>query len=242
VSGHGSDFFPPLSGGRPAGNKSWGRQSLDPPAGDRPSGAFLMAESDSVTRLLDGLKAGDGDDIRRLWDHYFERLVRLAGARLPRHARRASDEEDVALSAFHTFCDRVGRGQFSGLADRNDLWRVLATITTRKAVDSIRRQGRQKRGGGRALGESALIGDDATEGGVDLLVGREPTPEEVVRFADEYDRLLASLNDPKLRSVARLRLEGYNTAEIAAALQTSTRTVDRKLGLIRALWERELPG
>ncbi|HWE36490.1 MAG TPA: ECF-type sigma factor [Isosphaeraceae bacterium] len=199
-----------------------------------------MAEIDSVTCLLDGLKAGDGDDIRRLWDRYFERLVHLAGARLPRNTRRVADEEDVALSAFRSFCERVGRGQFPRLADRNDLWRVLATITTRKAADALRHQWRQKRGGGRTLGESALGDvDDATA--MDRLVGREPTPEEVVRFADDCDRLLARLDDPSLRSIALLRLEGHTSDEIAAALNRSTRTVDRKLALIRAIWEKDSP-
>ena len=56
-----------------------------------------MAHDDSVTGWLDGIKAGQDDQIQRLWDRYFKRLVRLAGSRLPGHARRAIDEEDVAL-------------------------------------------------------------------------------------------------------------------------------------------------
>ncbi len=72
----------------------------------------------------------------------------------------------MALSAFHSFCDRAGRGQFPQLADRDDLWRLLATITTRKVIDTVRHQTRQKRGGGRVLGESALVdGDDRGGGG-----------------------------------------------------------------------------
>ena len=116
-----------------------------------------MVQEDAVTLWLDGIKAGDGTDIQRLWDRYFRRLVRLAGAKLPAHCRRAFDEEDVALSAFQSFCDRAGRGQFPKLNDRDDLWRLLATITVRKALDTIRHQTRQKRGGGDVLGESALL-------------------------------------------------------------------------------------
>ena len=92
-----------------------------------------------------------------LWGRYFQRLVRLAGARLPAHCRRSFDEEDVALSAFQSFCERAGRGQFPQLDDRDDLWRLLATITVRKALDTMRHQTRQKRGGGCVLGESALL-------------------------------------------------------------------------------------
>jgi DNA-directed RNA polymerase specialized sigma24 family protein len=193
--------------------------------------------NDSVSVWLDGLKVGDGRDIQRLWDRYFGRLVRLAGSRLPGHARRAFDEEDVALSAFRSFCDRAGRGQFPMLSDRDDLWRVLSTITVRKVVHSVRHQTRLKRGGGRVLGESA-VGEAADEG-LSRFLGDEPTPEQAAEFADEYERLFARLDDPALRTIARRKLEGYSSEEIAAGLGVTARTVDRKLRLIRALWEAD---
>ncbi len=115
-----------------------------------------MSNGESVTQWLDGIKAGEGADIQRLWDRYFQRLVRLAGAKLPGHCRRAFDEEDVAISAFQSFCNRAGQGQFPQLSGRDDLWRLLATLTVRKAALMIRHQTRQKRGGGRVLGESGL--------------------------------------------------------------------------------------
>jgi DNA-directed RNA polymerase specialized sigma24 family protein len=193
-----------------------------------------------VTCWLDGLKAGEARDIQRLWDRYFERLVRLAGMRLPVHARRAYDEEDVALSAFQSFCEGIGQGQFPQLADRNDLWRVLATITTRKVIGSLRHHTRRKRGGGNVLGESAVAdrGSDGEEGMARFL-GREPTPEAATAFADDCDRLFKRLKDPILKSVALRKLEGWTSDEIACELGTTRRTVDRKLQLVRALWEEE---
>jgi DNA-directed RNA polymerase specialized sigma24 family protein len=203
-----------------------------------------MAHENSVTRLLDGIKSGDDMDIGNLWNRYFERLVRLAGKKLPAHYRRAFDEEDIALSAFQSFCDRAGRGQFPQLSDRDDLWKLLATITVRKALDMMRRQTRQKRGGGRVLGESALLAGGDPDGGgardgLAEVLGREPTPEAVARFADDYQRFLAKLDDPALRSIALRRLEGQTAPEIAAANQVSTKTIERKLRLIRTIWSEE---
>jgi DNA-directed RNA polymerase specialized sigma24 family protein len=208
-------------------------------------GVVTVVQEDAVTLWLDGIKAGDGTDIQRLWDRYFRRLVRLAGAKLPAHCRRSFDEEDVALSAFQSFCDRAGRGQFPKLSDRDDLWRLLATITVRKALDTMRHQTRQKRGGGNVLGESALLvgGDDADPAeGLGAVLGREPTPEDVVQFAEDCRRFLDRLEDPALRSVALRRLEGQTTPEIAATMGVSTKTVERKLKLIRAIWTEENPG
>jgi DNA-directed RNA polymerase specialized sigma24 family protein len=199
-----------------------------------------VPHDNSVTMWIDGIKAGDGSDIERLWDRYFARLVRLAAARLPTHSRRSFDEEDVALSAFQSFCDRAGRGQFPQLSDRDDLWRLLATITVRKALDTMRQQTRKKRGGGQVLGESALlVGAGTDNAGLAEVLGREPTPEEVAGFADDYRRFLARLQKPALRTVALRRLEGQSTREIALALDVSTKTVERKLQLIRAIWSEE---
>ena len=160
-----------------------------------------MSNGESVTHWLDGVKAGDEADIQRLWDRYFQRLVRLAGAKLPGHCRRAFDEEDVALSAFQSFCDRAGQGQFPQLSDRDDLWRLLATLTVRKAVLMMRHQTRQKRGGGRVLGESAFQGGTerpTTGGGLAEILSKEPTPDDAARFADAFDHLINKLEDPTL--------------------------------------------
>jgi RNA polymerase sigma factor (sigma-70 family) len=203
---------------------------------------LAVPHENSVTMWIDGIKAGDGTDIQRLWDRYFERLVRLASSRLPAHSRRSFDEEDVALSAFESFCDRAFRGQYPQLSGRDDLWRLLGTITVRKAIDTMRRQNRQKRGGGGVLGESALLAtEDAGGVGLAEILSREPTPEQAAQFADDYYRFLARLEEPTLRAVALRRLEGHSAREIAQALHVSTKTVERKLQLIRAIWTEDNP-
>ena len=106
----------------------------------------LLPESDpadgSVTGWLGRLKAGDPAAAKPLWDAYFARLVVLARARLRGAPRAAADEEDVALSAFDSFCRGAGEGRFPRLDDRDDLWQVLFLLTTRKAVGLVRHAGR----------------------------------------------------------------------------------------------------
>jgi len=201
-----------------------------------------VSDDPSVSHWLDGLRAGDDDDIQRLWDRYFQKLVELARGKLPARNRREFDEEDVALSAFHSFCERAGRGQFPRLADRDDLWRLLSTITARKVLASIRHRSRQKRGGGRVLGESAMIegnADSLNSLGISRFLSREPNPEDAAEFAEDCDRLFTRLTNPTLRTIAVRKLEGYSSEEIAAEFGVSVRTVDRKLQLIRIVWEEE---
>ncbi len=196
-----------------------------------------MTNEHSVSRWLDGVKAGDDASIERLWHRYFERLVRLARSKLPVHQRRAFDEEDVAISAFQSFCQRAASGKFPKLSDRNDLWRLLLTLTLRKAIFSIRHQTRRKRGGGRVMGESALVGGDRTPLGLAEFLEDEPSPQDAVLFADDVERRLGQLTDATLKKVALRKLEGYGVEEIATELGASSRTVERKLRLIRSIWE-----
>jgi ECF sigma factor len=102
----------------------------------------------SVTRWIRSLEAGDNHAAEKLWNRYFEDLVRLARARLRGASRAMANEEDAALSAFDGFCKGVARGRYPQLEDREDLWRLLDVITERKAFDQARRERRQKRGGG----------------------------------------------------------------------------------------------
>src|SRR5947209_19553361 len=100
--------------------------------------------NDLVTVWLGRLVAGDSAAVRPLWDAYFHRLVGLARSRLRDAPRRAADEEDVALSAFDSFCRQAERGRFPDLADRASLWRLLAAFTLRKAAHHRRDAGRLK--------------------------------------------------------------------------------------------------
>jgi RNA polymerase sigma factor (sigma-70 family) len=184
----------------------------------------------SVTCWIDALKAGDDDAAAQLWRRYFDELVRIARSRLGAAARAAADEEDVALSAFHSLCAGAAENRFSRLDGRDDLWRLLVTITVRKALDQLQHQRRQKRGGGRVLREADLAG------GLEQIVQTAPTPEVAALLDEQYQRLFACLADDSLRRVAALRLEGYTGDEIADRLGCNRRTVTRKLELIRQAW------
>ncbi|MFO0907290.1 MAG: ECF-type sigma factor [Isosphaeraceae bacterium] len=202
----------------------------------------------SITHWLGGLKAGDGAAAQPLWERYYARLVRLARLRLRavRHGSAAEDEEDAALSAFHSFCEGAAQGRFPRLADRDDLWKLLVVITARKAGAQLQREHRLKRGGGKVFTEadrpvSAEAGDDVSDE-CDMLqqvVGSEPTPEFAAMVAEEYRRLLDKLGDDELRRVALDRMDGYTSDEIAERLGCARRTVARRLDLIRKLWEAE---
>ena len=193
----------------------------------------------SVTRWLGLLRAGDSDAVQALWERYFPRLVGLARKRLQDAPCSAADEEDVALSAFDSFCRGAEAGRFPRLADRDSLWRILVVMTARKASHLVRDETRQKRGGRAVIRSEA----DAAAGAVpalEQLLSREPTPELAACMAEQYRGLLNALADEELEAVVISRMEGYTVEEIARKLGYAPRSIKRKLQLVRSLWEKEL--
>src|SRR4051794_27600640 len=162
-----------------------------------------MPSDGSVTRWIDQLPLGDVAAVRVLWERYFRRLVGLARKKLGDAPRGMADEEDVALSAFDSFCRNAEAGRFPDLADREGLWRILVVLTAGKAGHLRRDETRLKRGGDRA---ADVEGGEGGGRRLEEVIGREPDPETAALAADEHRRLMAALASDDLRLVAQRRM------------------------------------
>jgi RNA polymerase sigma factor (sigma-70 family) len=202
-----------------------------------------MSSTGSVTIWLGRLKAGDRAHVQQLWERYYGRLVGLARKKMLDLPRTASDEEDVALGAFDSFCRRAEQGRFPRLDDRRDLWEVLVVITVRKAHDVKEHESREKRNWRRTISANHASGgkSDPEEPLLVQLISREPDPAFAAEVAEWYRHLLGKLGDDELRTICQRKLEGHTNEEIAGQLDCSPATVERRLRLIRKCWEEELP-
>ncbi len=129
----------------------------------------------------------------------------MARKRLNGFARLALDEEDVALSAIHSLCSGLEQGQFEELNDRESLWKLLLTITLRKAQKTIRNEFRQKRGSGVVLGESALVTrEEASAGvrGLDKLLDEEPSTDFTAQMTEEIQLLLQQSGSARFHRIS----------------------------------------
>jgi DNA-directed RNA polymerase specialized sigma24 family protein len=201
-----------------------------------------MSSTGSITTLFNRLQLGDRDGVQRLWELYFRRLVGLARKKLGDLPRRAVTEEDVALSAFDSFCRAAEEGRFPHLGDRDDLWQLLVLITARKASDLRQHEGRDKRDWRRVHEAAQAEGAESSGPGAFAdLFSREPDPAFAAEVAEESRRLLDLLADEELRQIALRKMEGHTNEEIAGQLELALATVERRLRRIRKCWEKELP-
>lgn len=196
-----------------------------------------FADEPPITQWLRRLEHGDRAAAEPLWDHFCRKLIDMARVRISKRIRGAYDEEDVAVSAFHSLCRGIQSQKFE-LRDRGDLWRLLATISERKLLRRYRSETAERRDVRRNAANIVFQDDSGFDGqSIALeLVGHEPSPAYAAEVADTFDALLGLLPDEKLRDVALHKLDNRTDEEIAELLQCTRRTVQRKLTLIREIW------
>jgi len=192
-----------------------------------------MSTHGSVSRWINGLKAGEAEAAQRLWERYVGQLVSLARQRLGSAPRSFVDEEDIAQTVFSTICRGATDGRFSDVKNRDELWWLLVAITRQNVASHVRNECTQKRGAGRVYPESQLPIAADGKSALDIIVGGDPTPDFLATLDEQFQRLLGRLRDDRLREIAIMRFEGYTVAEIATKLAISTRSIERKLQLIR---------
>ena len=193
-----------------------------------------MSTSNNVSEWIVQAKDGDATATSHLWRHFYDRLVRAVRRRLQGHPRGVSDEEDIVLSVFDSFYAAVQQGRFPDLSDRDDLWRLLLSMSNRKVIDKRRHDLRQRRGGGVEL--ISLDGDASTS---IEIAGNEPSPEMVVMMQESMAQFFSQLGVGELQELAVAKLEGYSNAELARRFGCSERTIERRLHLIREKSQQE---
>ncbi len=192
-----------------------------------------MSHEDPITLWMNQLRSADDLAANKLWNHFTLRLQALARKKLSPRTRRVYDEEDAAQSAFNCVCVGLRMGRFPDLHDRNSLWGLMLQITSQKISNRHRFEQQKCRDIRRTLTDSVFMTAEGSLPNGMQAVSREPTPEFAAEFNDVLRTLFDCLDDPALREVAVLRLEGYTDPEISERLNCSRRTVQRRLEVIR---------
>ncbi len=191
-----------------------------------------MSDENSVTLWVAQLRDGDEQAAAQLWERFFTKLTAVARHHTRGRSFPIADDEDIALSAFRSFCVGLQKGRYNELKGRDSLWRLLLVITARKAADQFAYDGRAKRDSKRVVSvqsENEMIQN---------LVSQEPTPEMAAEFAEQLSASLDALARDDLRQVALSKMEGFTNSEIANQMNRSVSTIERKLRTIRTIWRK----
>lgn len=189
--------------------------------------------SHSISILISQLKEGDEDAATEIWHRLQPELIRFARAKSSGVPKSVYDEDDAVLSAFESVFSGVDAGYIDP-RDRHHLRSILKVIVVNKITDMIRRSTSAKRGGGRVASLERLLKDQTFD-----AIDRDAGPELVVMLDDEFRELFGRLRDDKFRKIAALTLQDWKPQEIAAELNVSQRTVQRKLNIIKKIRQQD---
>jgi DNA-directed RNA polymerase specialized sigma24 family protein len=71
-------------------------------------------------------------------------------------------------------------------------------------------------------------------------ISNTPCPATEALLTESVQALLATLPDKQLQEIALAKVEGFTNQEVAQKLGCSLATVERRLKMIRLIWEKEL--
>lgn len=193
------------------------------------------ATGEGISELIQEMRDGSEDAATLLWHHYWDRLLEVSKRNLSRLGSEIADEEDVAITAFNSFVTRMRRGDFSQVENRGEAWKLLVVITIRKAINLVRDATRQRRC------PQAGVSQTSTPSCLEAYVDKDVSPPDVLAMISEsVEQLLNALDSDELREIAMSKVAGFTNKEIATSLGRSVATIERRLNLIRAIWEEEL--
>ena len=96
-------------------------------------------------------------------------------------------------------------------------------------------------GGGKfILSNAATVDTAGVPRGIHAMADKALSGEFVATFDDTIGSLLAKLADERQREIAIHKMGGMTNSEIADELGCPLRTIERKLSIIRSLWQKEL--
>ncbi len=168
-----------------------------------------------------------------VFDRFSRRLLGLARHRLPANIASRVDPDDVVQSVFRTFFRRHSDGQFD-FESAYDVWHLLAAITYRKVINTVKYHRRELRDAAKETPASASSSIEQPR-----FVDPQPGPESVTLMID-YTRWLLDQLPEQYQDVVRLRMEGYDVREVAERVDVSERTVKRVLARVRDLAAQRL--
>lgn len=187
-----------------------------------------IAVTPSFQNLVQRLDSGDAEAAALLFERYARRLIGLARRRLDERVSAKIDAEDVVNSVIRTICRRAVERPFN-LDGPDALWALLVEITLRKCGRWNRHFRTRKRDVRREQPPLPLSDSDCDNEPLDLA---GPRPEDEAVLRETLERLLGSL-DERARAACALRLQGHEIKEIAAALQCTEATINRKMRHIK---------
>ena len=177
-----------------------------------------------ITQILKSISAGDQEAVQDLFPIVYEQLRKIAKAQMSKQP----DQTLQATALVHEVYLRLVESKDPNWKDRKHFFAVAAEAMRHILVDNARRRATLKRAGNQK--RVPLTTD---------MAAVQSNPELLLTFDRALERLQDQ--DSQMADVVKLRcFAGLTIKEIALALTTSSRNIDRQWAAARAWLMREM--
>ncbi len=193
---------------------------------------------DPISEAIAKFKAGQCEQaFTTIWEHFYEKLLNTAKARLKHLPDRIVDEEDLASEVWFDFYRGLVSNNFPICNDGEDLWQILLMLLRNEIHISSDKHMASKRDFRREEPiQLSQFRSDANSP-VNEPISHELDPQVAAALEEEIERLLQALPDDNHREVVLLKLEGHTNAGIAELLNRSIVTVELRLSQTQKIWK-----
>lgn len=202
---------------------------------DRTDG--LLANDDRASSERSNACSDPAQLVECLARVYQDHRVRLIGRAKRFQALRdgLNDEEDLVMSAIGSLLQVMHDAPSSLPADEGALFLMLMTFIRRKAINHWRRARCDKRDVRRLVHRGGAHSSGSQGRKAEWIDDRRAEWEV---WRELLESLFSALEgrDPCLRDIARLRIDGHSSSDIADRLGIHVATVYRKLQYIGRIW------
>ena len=219
---------------------------------DVPQGNPYEYVEEDTPDLLNCFIRGEPDSLEKVMARHEQRLLTTA-RRLIRCIQMydsAYAPEDAVNETWARVCQRIKDGKFTLVQESVGFWKMFSVCLKNEILRRIGDSTRPSAAAGSPSGDDwherrwhVVTGGDSLPGKgyrcsehhLDQAYARLPPPQDLVlaQLEAELFHETLCLADPLLGKIFNMRQEDYTAAEIAAKLELSVRTIERKLGVIR---------
>ncbi len=179
-----------------------------------------------ITACLLRVRSGSTDAFVILFNFYIQRLRGYVVGRLSDRDRGEGIEDDLSVETMYCLWFDLSGGRFSKVNNRDELWYAIMRIAKSRMIDRHRYLSRIRRAAIKTISLSSLVIGSKTQSEIDQFI-----------IYDAWKLFTESLEDQQLKELVRMKMDGLSSDVVAEQLGLVPRTVQRKLKIIRELWE-----
>ena len=188
----------------------------------------------------------DTEALGEIYRRYYPKMLAIAnrGLECKQIPEVVYQPDDALNSTMDRMLHLVLTGRVDSIDGVDGFWRLYRRILAWKISRACDRRDALKRGGTGIRTHPSGSNGDTTASTPSALLPADDfdllqshlLPAEVLAISNEVTERLINLLQPDLKSVVRMRLDGWTIAQMATVLGVSARSVDRMLDSIRRLW------